>query len=86
MSDCKYKIGVFCSLGHFDNKPTADDCASCMDYEGKPRGLGDKVNKVAKATGIEALAKKMEKKTGKPCGCGKRRAKLNKMFPAKDDS
>jgi len=86
MSECKYKIGLFCSRGHFNNQPSKDDCASCMDYEGKPRGFGDKVNRLAKATGIEAVAKRVEKKTGKPCGCGKRRAKLNKMFPVKDDS
>jgi hypothetical protein len=35
----------------------------------------------AKATGIEAVAKQVEHVTGKPCGCGGRRAALNRMMP-----
>lgn len=52
----------------------------------KPRGLGDAIEAVAKATGVKAV---VEKVVGKDCGCGKRRDKLNEMVPfkkeAKDD-
>ena len=42
------------------------------------RGLGDLVEKVTEKTGIKSL---VEKVTGKDCGCGKRRDKLNKLVP-----
>lgn len=86
MSKCVYRIAEFCSIGKFDGRPTDDDCASCSAYKGACRGLGDTVNTIAEKTGVKRVANIIEKKTGKPCGCGKRRAKLNKMFPAKEDS
>ena len=52
----------------------------------KPRtwdGLGDVVAKVAKVTGAEALAKAYEKRTGRDCGCGKRREALNRVWPGR---
>ena len=42
------------------------------------KGLGDSVEKVLKATGIDKVAKKV---LGDDCGCSERAAKLNKMFP-----
>jgi hypothetical protein len=45
----------------------------------KIRGLGDVVAAITKATGIDRLVKAVTGKKG--CGCGKRRAALNKMFP-----
>jgi len=51
-----------------------------MDYRGPSRGMGDKVASVLKAVKIDSLIKK--KKGG--CGCGKRRAALNQLMPAKD--
>lgn len=86
MSECVHKVGKFCMIGKFNNRPTDEDCKSCDAYEGKDRGLGDKVDRFTKATGIKGLVKKAANKTGKPCGCGKRRAKLNQMFPSKDGS
>lgn len=47
----------------------------------KSKGLGDTVQKVTKATGIEKVVKTISKKTGKDCGCDKRREKLNELFP-----
>jgi hypothetical protein len=44
----------------------------------KSKGLGDSVEKVLKATGIDKVAKKV---LGDDCGCEKRKEKLNKMFP-----
>ena len=84
MSDCVYKIGEFCMMGMYDGKPTESDCKSCDSYSGADRGLGDKVDRIAAKTGIKSLAAFVEKKTGKPCGCGKRRTKLNEMFPTKE--
>jgi hypothetical protein len=40
-------------------------------------GLGDLVYWAARLTGLGALAKVKEKATGKPCGCNRRREKLN---------
>lgn len=47
----------------------------------KLRGLGDLVDAFTTATGIKAAFEAVAKKTGKPCGCQKRREKLNQMFP-----
>ena len=42
------------------------------------KGLGDSIEKVLKATGIDKVAKKV---LGDDCGCEERKQKLNKMFP-----
>jgi predicted Zn-ribbon and HTH transcriptional regulator len=46
----------------------------------KPRskGLGDTVEKVTKATGIDKAVKWL---VGEDCGCDKRKDKLNNLFP-----
>jgi hypothetical protein len=45
------------------------------------RGLGDTVEKVARATGIDRVVKAVSNVTKKDCGCGKRKEALNKAFP-----
>jgi hypothetical protein len=42
------------------------------------QGLGDAVEIVTKATGIDKVAKFV---LGEDCGCEERKAKLNKLFP-----
>jgi hypothetical protein len=54
-------------------------CANCPHYDGPARGLGDVVHAVAKATGVAALARTVERVTGRPCGCAARRAVLNRL-------
>ena len=56
----------------------------------KSRGLGDSIEKFTRATGIHSLTQlgvnTVGKIVGRPikdCGCGKRKDKLNKMFPYK---
>jgi len=44
----------------------------------KSKGLGDDIQKVFKATGIEKVAKAI---LGDDCGCDDRIATLNRMFP-----
>ena len=44
----------------------------------KSKGLGDSVEKVLKATGIDKVAKKI---LGDDCGCEDRKNALNKLFP-----
>jgi len=44
----------------------------------KPKGLGDTVENVLKATGIDKIAKFV---LGEDCNCDKRKEKLNKIFP-----
>lgn len=39
--------------------------------------LGDSIEKVTTATGIKAAVDYVAKKTGKDCGCAKRKAALN---------
>jgi len=54
----------------------ADTCAGCPMYAGESRGVGDTIEKVINAIGIPKP---------KGCGCDKRKAKLNKLFPYKKD-
>lgn len=84
MSDCihYYKNRSLCLLKLFDSKPSEEDCKSCDKYDGDSRGLGDKLSKIFKSTGVETAVTKLS--GGKDCGCGRRRAALNKSFPNKD--
>jgi hypothetical protein len=56
-------------------------CETCEQYRGPSRGLGDVVAKVAKVTGADRVVKAV---TGGDCGCGKRRAKLNRAVPFRE--
>jgi len=47
------------------------------------KGLGDSIEKFTKATGIKKAVDAASKLTKKPCGCGKRKDTLNKLFPYK---
>ena len=49
----------------------------------KSKGLGDTIAKITKATGIKKVVDTVTKKTGKDCGCNKRKQTLNKVFPYK---
>ena len=42
------------------------------------KGLGDTIEKITKATGIDKVAKAV---LGDDCGCEERKEKLNKIFP-----
>ena len=75
---CDHHNGHGCSLGLFGGRPSPGVCATCDQYQGKPRGIGDMVQKVAEKTGVKAV---VEKVTGGDCGCNKRRDKLNKLVP-----
>jgi hypothetical protein len=44
-------------------------------------GLGDAIEVVTKATGIEKAVKLFSEITGIDCGCDERKAKLNQLFP-----
>jgi hypothetical protein len=50
------------------------------NLEAANNGLGDKVEKVFKATGIDKAAKFI---FGEDCGCDERKDTLNKLFPSK---
>lgn len=48
----------------------------------KPRGLGDTIESITKATGIKKAVETVTNAVGiKDCGCGKRKDALNKLFP-----
>ena len=50
------------------------------------QGLGDLVEAVTTVTGIKAATEAVAKATGKDCGCGKRRDKLNELMPFKKEA
>lgn len=45
------------------------------------KGLGDVVNAVTTVTGVKAAVDAVSRATGKDCGCGKRRERLNQAIP-----
>ncbi|MDG1358886.1 MAG: hypothetical protein P8P71_00450 [Phycisphaerales bacterium] len=45
------------------------------------KGLGDLVELATAATGIKSVVDKLSEKTGKDCGCKKRKAWLNDKIP-----
>jgi hypothetical protein len=47
----------------------------------RPEGLGDVVELITEATGIKSAVERRAKRTGKPCGCQKRKEALNKLVP-----
>lgn len=55
-------------------------CETCEHYRGPSRGLGDVVAKVAESTGMAAVVKAV----AGDCGCGKRRAALNRAVPFRE--
>lgn len=55
-----------------------------MSDQNRSKGLGDSVEKFTKATGIKKVVDHISEKTGKDCGCKKRKEQLNKMFPYKN--
>ncbi len=80
MGDCFFIENGVCKLGLFQGKPKASDCDECEHYSGEARGLGDRVHKVMKTTGVASIVKRVKPQG---CGCGKRRAALNRMYPTK---
>ena len=83
MSNCKHRIGPFCHLGYFDGRPSSQDCFGCDSYSGRSRGMGDRLAKFFKLLRIERVFLLWSKKSGKPCGCKKRQARLNRAMPTK---
>ena len=63
-----------------ENKENIMDLKDLIQMQ-ESKGLGDTIHKITTATGIKKVVDKISEKTGKPCGCGKRRDALNKMFP-----
>jgi hypothetical protein len=50
--------------------------------ENRPGGAGDTVAAILNITGIGPAARRViESATGKPCGCAKRQAALNRLLP-----
>ena len=47
----------------------------------RSRGIGDTVEKITKATGIKDVVDKVSKITNTPCGCEKRKERLNNLLP-----
>jgi hypothetical protein len=43
--------------------------------------VGDTLERLGKATGLDKCAEKYTQQTGKDCGCAKRKTILDKLFP-----
>ena len=57
-------------------------CPRGRPWMSPDRGLGDTVEQVLDVTGVGPLAKRVIRGvTGKPCGCGRRRDRLNRLVP-----
>jgi len=70
--DCEFEDGTCTRCGFRGRSGLRRNCP----VGGKP-GLGDLVEKALSAVGI--TKKRVEKITGKPCGCGKRQEALNRL-------
>ena len=53
-----------------------------MTIDKQPKGLGDVIENITKATGIKKL---VEWAFGDDCGCRERQEKLNNLFPRKNN-
>ena len=78
---CRHHDGRGCALGLYGGRPSPGVCARCDRYDGPARGLGDRIAAVAEVTGVAAVARTVERVTGRPCGCAERRRALNEAFP-----
>jgi hypothetical protein len=47
------------------------------------KGLGDTIEKITKVTRIKSVVDRVAEGLNIPCGCNKRKEKLNKIFPYK---
>ncbi len=52
----------------------------------KSKGLGDTIEKITTITGVKKVVETISEKTGKDCGCQKRKDQLNQMFPYTSDT
>ena len=81
---CVFMHDGTCTRGLHGGRPSRGVCSICDDYRGPLRGAGDIVAVVAQVTGTSLLTKTISEITGKPCGCGERRAALNAAVPFPD--
>ena len=79
---CKFDVNGICHHPRLP-KVAVDEavCARCDRYMGPPRGAGDVIHAIARSTGAASIVKAVERVTGKPCGCQKRREQLNNAVP-----
>ena len=64
----KEPIGLVCSLDLCSDDDVLGCCATCREYRGRDRGLGDTIKRATDALGIKSCG-----------GCQKRREALNKI-------
>lgn len=87
MTACAHMVGGRCThalaLPLYGARPSPGVCHRCEHYDGPARGLGDRIERVARVTGAKTVTKCVEKATGLPCGCAKRRARWNKAMPSR---
>ena len=82
MPSCRYLELPVCVHPSIRGPIEPSRCDTCEHYKGPPRGLGDAIHAVARATGVHRAVKAVEAVTGVQCGCEERRAALNRIAPA----
>jgi hypothetical protein len=78
LARCIFDVAARCRHPELGGETGAERCAACPRYHGAPRGAGDIVHAVAKATGISRVV-------GDCGGCAARRAALNRLLPLTDE-
>ena len=75
---------IKCEVCKSPIKSTADPSRVHRRCTGKPiKGLGDVIDRITTATGLKKLTERVRTALGikKPCGCQKRRDRLNELWP-----
>lgn len=72
---CRHLDDGICTQGLWGGRPEVRHCEACNRYDGPDRGLGDTVHRAIVTIGGAKIAKR------EGCGCGRRRAALNRLLP-----
>lgn len=81
---CRHWTGSECAKGLHGGRPSPGVCQRCDEYDGPPRGLGDRVERLMKATGVHQVVQAVTR--GKDCGCSDRRTALNRISNGLDST
>jgi hypothetical protein len=81
MENCNY-----CGISLETQKETINNLVACdacfLKLKDESLGLGDTIQKITQATGLDIVAKTVANSLGfEDCGCEERRIALNEKFP-----
>jgi len=73
---------IHCGAAKHGGFPSLVQCKKCKHFQHTIKGLGDRVERLAARSGVARGVEAISRKTGKDCGCNRRKEKLNQLFPA----